>query len=208
VVGAPPRAVVFRDVAVIHGVTDRTVNELSSKISVPGVAESLGDNVNEHVVKGDGVIAPPRHGTRGVKIQFLDRCIRGLARSAVTSDDAFPRFARSREEVGVVLGPILEPVIGLAHGPAEDWTEVTKFDERQVLDDPEEVGPARNKRATDVVLREPVQLPDDDATGGLQVVTQNGLHDAIPYVDSERISRVNSGNQLETFFVLRPHTTL
>ena len=34
------------DIAVVGGVADRTINQLSSKICVPGVAKGLRDDVN------------------------------------------------------------------------------------------------------------------------------------------------------------------
>jgi len=59
VVGTPPRIVVFRDVTVVRGVADRTINELSSKIRVPSVPGGLCYDVNEHVMESDRMIAPP-----------------------------------------------------------------------------------------------------------------------------------------------------
>ena len=65
----------LRDVAVLRGLADRTVNELSSEISVSGVAEGFCDDENEHVVQSDRLIATPRPRTRSVELQCLDRCI-------------------------------------------------------------------------------------------------------------------------------------
>lgn len=188
VVRTPPRAVVFRYVAVVRGVADRPVNKFSSKISVPGVAEGLRDYVNEHVVEGDWLIAPPRHRTDIVKIECLNRCIRSRARSAITPDNVISRFVRTDEEIGVVLYAVLEPKIGLAHVSTENGTEVTEFDTRQMLDDSEEVGPARNEGATSVILRKTVQLPDGGVASGLQVTMQYLLHGVTEYTGSSRIS--------------------
>ena len=95
----------LRDVTVILGVAEGSVNELSYKIGVSRVAKGLCDDMDEDVVKGDGLIAPPRYGTGRVKLQGLDGRVRGLARLAIVADDDLPRFVRSREEVGVVLYP-------------------------------------------------------------------------------------------------------
>jgi len=88
------------------------VNDLSSEIGMPGVAERLGDDMNEHVVEIDRSISPPWHGARCVKLQRLDRCIRGLTRVAIVPDDGFPRFVRPHEEVCVILNSISNQRLG------------------------------------------------------------------------------------------------
>lgn len=185
-VHAPPFTVMFGSVAVVRGVADRTVNELSDEIRVSGVAESLCDDVNEDVVEVDRLITPPRHGTRRVKVQRLDRCIRGLTRLAIIANDVLPCFVGSYEKVGVVFDSLLEPEIWLSHRSAKDWSEVAEFDERQVLDDTEEAGSTANERAPDVVLRKVVQFPHDDVTRGLQVAMQYILHGVTQYTKSEK----------------------
>lgn len=134
----------FWDVAVVRGVANRTVNELSSKVGVPGVSEGFGDDVNEYVVESDRMIAPPRHRARCIKVECIDRCVRSLTRPAIATDDVIPRFVSLYEEAVVVLNVIFEPEIGLPHGSTKDGTEVAELDTRQVLHDPEEVGPARD----------------------------------------------------------------
>jgi hypothetical protein len=178
---APPLSSVLGDVAVILGVADRTIDELSNEIGVTGVAEGLGDDVNEHMVQVHGLVAPPRHGTRGVEFQCLDRRVRGLARLAIVIDYVVPRFVCSHEEVRVVFCSIFEPEIRLTHRSAKDGTEIAELDEGQVFYDSEEVGPTRYERTSDVVFRQPVQFPNNDVTTGLQIATQDTLHGATRY---------------------------
>jgi len=190
VVRTPPRAVMLRDVAVVRGVADRAVDELANKISMSDVAKGFPDDVNQNVVECDRLVAPPRHGTLGIKVQRLDRRVRGLARPAIAIDNVIPRHVRRHEEAGVVLGPVVEPRIRLPHGSTKDRTEVAELNTRQVLDDPEEIGSALNERATDVVLRKVVQLPDGNTTGGLQIAMQDLLHGVQHYAELERKARV------------------
>ena len=187
-VGEPPLTVMLWNVAVVRGVPDRTVDELSNEISVPGVAERFCDDVNEHVVEGDGLISPPRHGSRGVKFQRLDCCIRGFTSLAIVANDVLPRFVGLSEEVGVVRNSIFEPEIWLSHRSSKDRSEIAEFDVRQVLDDAEEVSAAPNERTADVVLRKAVHLPDDDVTCGLQIAKHYFLHGVRRYVNSAEIS--------------------
>jgi hypothetical protein len=68
-----------------------------------------------------------------------------------------------------------EPGKRLGKGPAEDGAEVLGADARDVLDQAEQVGPRRRHRSTRVVLREPVELPQQRFATVTKVAVQNLL---------------------------------
>ena len=83
-----------------------------------------------------------------------------------------PRLLRRRPHVGVRLGALVEPRQRLGERSAERVAEVAGLDAGDVLDESQEVGARRDQRPTNVVLGDPVELPQQCVTGNLQVAVE------------------------------------
>ena len=77
-----------------------------------------------------------------------------------------------RPHVGVRLGVVVEPRKRSVERPPERLAEVAELDAGDVLDQSQQVGAGGCQRSTDVVVAEPLQLPQQCLAGDLQVAVQ------------------------------------
>src|SRR5919106_2361815 len=92
--------------------------------------------------------------------------------SPVKPNDLVARFIGSRPHVRVRLSIVGKPRQGLLKGAPEALTEVACLDARDMLNQSQKVGPGGSQRSADVVLGEPVELPQEDVSSNLQVPAQ------------------------------------
>jgi hypothetical protein len=95
--------------------------------------------------------------------------------AAVQANDLLPGLLDRGPHVGVRLGVLVQPRQRLAERPAERLAEIPRLDTGHVLDEAEQVGAGRHQRAANVVLREPVQLPQQSIASALEIVAEVGL---------------------------------
>jgi DNA-binding MarR family transcriptional regulator/GNAT superfamily N-acetyltransferase len=190
-VARPPRLVPGREVAVAGPYPGRPVDELADDVGVTGVPVGLGDHVHQDLVQCDlaAPLPPPGHVAEFVQGQRADRGVRVRPRPAVQPDDVAARLLGGGPHVRVGLGPFLQPRQRLAERLAEHFAEIPELHAGQVLDQAEQVGAGRHHRAADVVLGQPVELPQHGLAGRLQVAAKVSLGIRIGHVRQSAISR-------------------
>ena len=173
-VAGPPRLVPRREVAVVGPDPGRPVDELADDVGVTGVPVGLGDHVHQDLVQRDlaAPLPPPRHVAGRVQGQRGDRGVRVRPRPAIEPGDVAARLLGGGPHVRVGLGAFLQPWQRLVEGLAEHLAEIPELHAGQVLDQAEQVGAGRHHRAADVVLGQPVELPQHRLAGGLQVAAK------------------------------------
>src|SRR5690606_9261292 len=82
------------------------------------------------------------------------------------------RLLGRRPQVGVGLGVPGDPQPRRVDGPPEGGPEIERLGPGHMLDEPEQIGPGGRERTPDVVLTEPVELPEKGVTGVLEVEPQ------------------------------------
>jgi hypothetical protein len=169
-VGAPPGLVLLGQVRAAGTHPRRTVQQLADEIGVPGVPVRLGHEVDEDLVEGDVTAAgpPPRDDPERVERQRRHGRLGVHAHPLVAPQHRRSRLVGGRPHVGVRLGVVLEPRQPLREGPAEDVAEVARLDARDVLDQPEQVGPRRHDRPPRIALGQAVELPQQRLPPGRQ----------------------------------------
>ena len=131
------------------------------------------------------LLGPPGDVADRVQPEAVDGRVGVGPGPPVEVDDLLARLVRGRPHVRVRLGVLVEPRRRLLPRTAEGLAEVAELDAGDVLDQPEEVGAGRHHRPADVVLREPVELPQQGITGDLQVAVEvllrvrAGHHDSL-----------------------------
>jgi hypothetical protein len=91
------------------------------------------------------------------------------------------KTVRAPGKVGAARGLVVPPRQRLGKRPAEDLAEVPRLPDRQVLDQAEEVGPGGGQGTADVVLAEPVELPDQRLAHPAQLVVKVLFRDFIDH---------------------------
>jgi len=160
------------------------VDELADDIGMPSVPVGLGHHVDQDPVQGHLLSAgwPPRHVADRIQAQRLDRLVRVRPGPPVHPGDLITGLLGGGPQVGVASGIVRRPR-PLAGRAPECIPEVPQLDTGQVLDQPEQVSAGRGQRVTDVVLGEPIKLPQQGIPGGLQVKVQVGFSLAITFRD-------------------------
>src|SRR5262249_59511102 len=102
----------------------------------------------------------------------VDCRVRVLPYAPVETSDLGAGLVLGGPECGVVRGLVVPPGQGFGEWPAEDLAEVPGLPDRQVLDQAEEVCPGGGQGTADVVLAEPVELPDQRLAYPAQMVVQ------------------------------------
>ena len=138
-----------------------------------GVPGGLGQHVHHDVEELHVRARPPRHVAGGVDGEGVDGRVRVRPHPPVPVDDLGPRLVLGRPHVGAERGLVIVPARHrLGERPAEDLAQVPGLRGGQVLDQAQQVGPGRGQRAADVVLRQPVQLPQHRLADPPQIAVQ------------------------------------
>ena len=170
-VAFPPRLVTLCHVVVAAAQPGGAVDELTDDVGLAGMPVGFGDHMDQDLVQRHlaPVFRPPRHVAHRVQGQRADRGVRVRPGPPVQPGDLLPRLSGGGPHVGVGLRVGLQPRQPLAEGPAEAVAEVAEFDAGHMLDQSKQVGARGYHRAPDVVLREPVELPEQSLPSILQV---------------------------------------
>src|SRR4029077_2964974 len=115
---------------------------------------------------------PPRNVADCVQRQRLDGCIRMRPCAPVEPGDLLSGLISSGPHVGVRFGVAGEPRQGLTRWSLEDVAEVSQLEARYMLDQAQEVRASWHHGATNVELREAVELPEQSLTALLQVIVK------------------------------------
>ena len=160
------------------------VQLLAQDVGVPGVPVGLGEHVDHDVEQLHVRARPPRHVAGRVDVESRDRRVRVVPDAPVAVDDLGPRLVRGGPQVGEGLEVVVPPP-GQSFGKRapEDVAEVPGLGAGEVLDQTEEVRPGGGQRPADVVLGEPVELPEHRGSHVVQVAVQVVLRERIDHGD-------------------------
>jgi len=145
------------------------VDQFPDDVCVPGVPIGLGDHVDQDPVQSHCAVffRPPWHVADRVQRQRVDRGVRVCPHPVVEPDDLLARFVGGSPHVRIRFGVVLDPGKRLVERAAEGVAEIPSLDAGHVLDQSQQIGAGRRHRAADVVLRWPVELPEQSLAGGL-----------------------------------------
>ena len=138
------------------------------------VSLGLRDGVREDPVQGDAADLrwPPRHVADGVEREALDHLVGAGGHPLVEADDRAAGLGRRHPHVGRRLRVLGDPRQVLVEGVAERRAEVPPLDGGQVLHEAQQVGARRDERPADVVLGQPVELPEHGGACSPQLSVQ------------------------------------
>ena len=170
-VALPPGLVARSHVVVAFPQAGGAVDELADDVGLPGVPVGLGDHVDQDLVQRHlaPALRPPRHMTDRVQRERADGGVGVRPGLPVQAGDLLARLVDCGPHVRVGFGVIRQPRQRLAERAPEAIAEIAEFHAGHMLDQSQQVGAGGHHRAADVVLREPVELPQQGLAGILQI---------------------------------------
>jgi ribosomal protein S18 acetylase RimI-like enzyme len=148
---------------------DGAVQTLTQDVGMAGVPGGVGQAVN-HDVEQRHLFLPPRHIAACAKVERLDGRVGVAPHPLIQTHDMGSGLSLVHPMIRTARCVIIPTRQRLGIRATEDLTEVSGVPNRVVLDQAEQVGPCRRQRASNVVLRQSVELPYEGFAHPAQVV--------------------------------------
>lgn len=157
------------------------VELFAQDVGVPCVSGAFVEHVDHDVEELDVGSRPPRHVAGCVDVQGADRLVGVFRNPVVERDDLFAGLGFGGPVLVLPRTFLVSSGRGVGKRSVEDLAEVPGVGISPVLDQAQEVGAGRGQRSAQVVVGEPLELPEQRLADLTQFVVQVLLREFIDH---------------------------